>query len=134
MDEINRKRLEWVATAEIGTTFDENLFGPIDGMGNGWGPALSEAAQAALDELESMRRWKAEHIADWRPIETAPLEPAEAVNVDYRFYCLLQWSNYLGERVTGEGYAKYVRGELKWRSYGNAITPKFWMPLPAPKD
>lgn len=75
----------------------------------------------------------------WQPIETAPVEPLNVNDHTYRFYCLLQWNNFEGQPVTGEGYAKYIRpgfknaGALSWRSYGSPINPKYWMPLPAPK-
>lgn len=61
MDEINRKRLEWMAKAKPGDLFPADLF-KGDGPDNytGWSWAVTEAAQAALDELASYRGIKVE--------------------------------------------------------------------------
>lgn len=56
MDDINRKWLERVAQAKPGQDLPDNLFGELDGMKCGWGPAMSAMAQAALDVIDDQVR------------------------------------------------------------------------------
>jgi hypothetical protein len=74
-------------------------------------------------------------VPDWRPIETAPVEPAEKASSYYRFRCLLQ--NARGEVFEGWGYyVKLGRATshmtLRWKNDIGQCFPKYWMPLPAP--
>ncbi|MET4033032.1 MULTISPECIES: hypothetical protein [Bradyrhizobium] len=43
MDEIDRKRPEWVAQPRPGQDWPDDLFGELDGTKCGWGPAMSAA-------------------------------------------------------------------------------------------
>jgi hypothetical protein len=55
MDDINRKRLEWMADeAKLGSVFPAELFNTRPN-GNGWGEAARECAKAALDEIDRLR-------------------------------------------------------------------------------
>jgi hypothetical protein len=50
MRDINRKRLEWCATAKTGDTFPHELFGV-----NSWDHAIREMALDALEEIQQQR-------------------------------------------------------------------------------
>jgi len=50
-DELNRKRLEWMAQAKNGDMFPRNLFGGD----NNWAAAVSEAALWALTEIDRLK-------------------------------------------------------------------------------
>jgi hypothetical protein len=50
MDDIHYRRLRWMANANPGDS-DPELF-PL----NNWGPALSDTAQAALDEIARLNK------------------------------------------------------------------------------
>lgn len=52
MDEIHRKRLEWMAKAKFGDDPPDGLFMPA----NSWAEAVSSTAQAALDEIDRKPR------------------------------------------------------------------------------
>lgn len=52
MDEIHRKRLEWMAQAKPGQMWDETLF--PGGSEWQWGKHISETSQAALDEIDRL--------------------------------------------------------------------------------
>jgi hypothetical protein len=76
ISDTNRLRLKWIARARVGAMFPEELF-KVDKYGNGWGGAVTEAVQAALDEIErlqgelAMRAEADDHeridINKWRP-------------------------------------------------------------------
>lgn len=51
MDDLNYRRLQWMAQAEIGQKFPPELFGDS----NRWGPAVTEAVKAALADVEELR-------------------------------------------------------------------------------
>lgn len=138
MDEINRKRLEWVAQAEIGAQdWGGDLFVTNGNPAAGWGEAMREAAKAALDA-----------IPRWRPIAEAPVLSADAVKEYWTFPCLIQTE----KGIVGEGFARWVEdGRMKGRRetctlrwYLGAADrgrdtrvchdPKYFMPLPAKRE
>jgi hypothetical protein len=52
ISELNRKRLEWMATARKGDLFPEDL----GFLQNDWDGPIREAAQAALNEIDELKR------------------------------------------------------------------------------
>lgn len=76
----------------------------------------------------------------WQPIETAPVEPwSDQLPSYYRFTCLLQTAR--GD--VSEGWAYYVAPPrsrptkapvMRWANRIGVIVPKYWMPMPAPKQ
>lgn len=98
-----------------------------------WSAVLAKIAGEAADAVEAAARVIVR--AQWRPINTAPVEPAEKVPSYYQFRCLLQ--NARGE--VGEGWGYYVKlgratshKTLRWANALGQCHPKYWMPLPAP--
>lgn len=106
-------------------------------LGGGWG-------DVSKDDLESLIA----AIPQWQPIDTAPLmEPSDLIvgQKNYRFVCLLQehdgsvsygWGYYINPpfRDTDRACGQWGQFGLRWRNTKEAhITPKYWMPLPAPK-
>lgn len=149
MDEINRKRLEWVANAEIGAMdWGGDLFVTDGNPGAGWGKAMSAAAQAALDEIAELDRTKGllSQLMEewtWRPIAEAPIPPPDGLPIYWSYACLIQT---VGGRVAA-GFVRYVdrttRGRsprvLRWyegvpQSYTVVPDPKYFMPLPAKRE
>jgi hypothetical protein len=106
---------------------------------------IKKVAQEAFDEIYRVRQLEA-GIRQWQPIETAPVEPWEKVHSYYRFNCLLQlkgMNNGSGQPAISQGYGYYVcaprskeRRILRWHELhtGHQCYPKYWMPLPAPKE
>jgi len=139
MDEINRRRLEWMRDAKTGAVLPPGLFDDS----NNWGEAASGAVKAALDEIERLQEgWGLAGFPTWQPIDTAPVEPWDNVPSYYRFKCLLQIpSGHPGnppEVCEGEAYYTTKprhpeRRILRWRNQRGMCFPKYWMPLPAPK-
>jgi hypothetical protein len=131
MDEINRKRLEWMAQAKAGDIPPDEIGFPV----GAWAAPAAEAAKAALDEIERLRTGTIYH--QWQPIDSAPIEPWNKVVSYYSFRCMLQDAD--GFVREGEGY--YVcpprskeQRILRWRNNLGQCFPKYWMPLPAAKQ
>lgn len=57
MDDLNYKRLKWLAQANEGEKFPEELFTDVP---NRWGPAFKEMAISALRDVERLRAMMAE--------------------------------------------------------------------------
>lgn len=96
----------------------------------------------AFDEIQRLREAVEPAVRiitadEWRPIDTAPVEPGHTVPSYYRFRCLLQD----GRDEVFEGAAYYVKvgratthPTLRWQNaMQRQCFPKFWKPLPAPK-
>lgn len=98
-------------------------------------------AQEAFDFIEPMtaavRRGEPIPMPwAWRPIDTAPVPAYKPNAYNNAFSCLLQDEN--GSVYAGEGYWALSRSKtplLRWRggAYLRQRSPKYWMPLPAPK-
>lgn len=189
MQEINRKRLEWMAQANPGDLFPDDIF-----PSQSWGPPMTEMAKEALAALGqtspdiqfdpardvvtlagvpySMSLFRALPLGtrdgeawrvrregdgvivhsvvpygDWQPIDTAPVKPwTPELPSYYNFNCLLQLEPRGGNPPTvieGQGYwvppSRQQRKDkgplLRWRAqYLGVIQPKYWMPMPAPKE
>lgn len=75
----------------------------------------------------------------WQLIETAPIEPYKPDSYNAPFRCLVQLER--GYVTEGAGYwvLPGQRGAsrtplLRWRNSTGMCQPKYWMPLPAPKE
>jgi hypothetical protein len=69
-------------------------------------------------------------IAEWQPIETAPIKPFDKdgwymKHSDY----LLLWN---GGFILIGSYAYTQHGNGKWEANGRICRPTHWMPLPEP--
>jgi hypothetical protein len=146
MDEIHRKRLEWMAKAKVGETFPVELgFTPND-----WAKDMNETAQAALDEIERLNRRLLQEIASkahdeierlractiwhqWEPIETAPVPAFDmSINGKICFTCLVQGDNDTVS-VAHALWKGKSRPRLEWIGTIQGAAPKYWMPLPSPR-
>lgn len=64
MDDLNIRRLRWMADAKVGDIFPSDLFGHP----NAWGPACSEMAKTLMEHLEKLQvpeGQRAEQVAEW---------------------------------------------------------------------
>lgn len=126
MQDINRKRLEWLASAREGDALP-----PC-----GW-PDMVGMAKEALADLDNYQ---------WRPIETAPIEPWDKVPFYYRFHCLLRGRGHpINPPWVSSGFGYYVKPNgggnksraampaniLRWKNDLGVCEPTHWMPMPS---
>ena len=67
-------------------------------------------------------------MSEWKPIETAPIEPFDAKRwyMTASPYVLVWCGHYV--RIASYGYTR--RGKGRWQDYHGNIAPTHWMPLP----
>lgn len=104
--------------------------------------AGSVDAEADIIEVVSKLR-TAIIYHSWELIETAPVEPYDERRSYRVFPCMLQYPSGPVDHVTwavaeGEGYWVPPRhgrpAVLRWRTRLGQCFPKYWMPLPAPRQ
>jgi hypothetical protein len=70
-------------------------------------------------------------MAEWQPIETAPIEPFNKAKWFSSFSPrLLLWNGYC--QIGTYGFTE--RGKGRWTANGHVLNPTHWMALPDPPD